>query len=173
VIPYGLASSAAALRNVPIPLAIVALLQFLQGVIFVGVAAGLGLLISGRLGLGAPLLQAWLYKDRTYDARWRFGSSAGIGVVVGAVVALLAHFVFLPRIPQLLATDIDIAQWKRLLACFYGGINEEILMRLFLLSLVLWGLSKLWRDHTDPAVFGPPIWWSRSYLGPATFLPRS
>jgi membrane protease YdiL (CAAX protease family) len=26
-------------------------------------------------------------------------------------------------------------------------------MRLFLLSLVLWGLSKLWREHTDPAVF--------------------
>jgi membrane protease YdiL (CAAX protease family) len=35
--------------------------------------------------------------------------------------------------------------WKRFLACFYGGLGEEILMRLFLMSLVAWLVGKVWK----------------------------
>jgi membrane protease YdiL (CAAX protease family) len=37
------------------------------------------------------------------------------------------------------------ALWKRLLACFYGGIDEEILLRLFLFSLLAWLIGFAWR----------------------------
>jgi hypothetical protein len=39
------------------------------------------------------------------------------------------------------------ALWKRFLASFYGGIDEELLLRLFLLSLLAWLISFVW--HTS------------------------
>ena len=38
-------------------------------------------------------------------------------------------------------TEIPI--WKRFLAAFYGGIGEEILLRLFLLSMLVWIFGKI------------------------------
>jgi hypothetical protein len=32
----------------------------------------------------------------------------------------------------------DVAKWKWFFASFYGGITEETIMRLFLLSLLAW-----------------------------------
>lgn len=159
VIPYALASSAATLRTVPIPLALIAILQIVQGVIFVAIAASLGLLISSRFGLGAPLLQAWLYKGRTHGSLRRLGKWTLSGVSVGVIVAVLERFVFLRVNPQLSSTDIDIAQWKRLLACLYGGINEEILMRLFFLALALWVFSKFRGGQLGLATF-----WTANFL---------
>jgi membrane protease YdiL (CAAX protease family) len=46
--------------------------------------------------------------------------------------------------------------WQRFLACFYGGLCEEILTRLFLLSLVFWLLRLISRVRTatgDTIVF--------------------
>ena len=46
--------------------------------------------------------------------------------------------------------------WKRFLACFYGGLCEEILTRLFLLSLVFWLLRLILRVRSatgDEVVF--------------------
>jgi membrane protease YdiL (CAAX protease family) len=42
----------------------------------------------------------------------------------------------MPDLPFVKAARVPI--WKRLLACFYGGIDEEVLTRLFLLSLFAW-----------------------------------
>jgi len=66
------------------------------------------------------------------------------GLAVGIAVLLLIAFLFLPIIPTLpMASESTVAIWKRFLASFYGGIVEELLMRLFLLSLLAWLLSKL------------------------------
>lgn len=50
--------------------------------------------------------------------------------------------VILPAAPHLpglpFVSAARAALWKRVLVCFYGGIDEEILMRLFLLSLLAW-----------------------------------
>jgi membrane protease YdiL (CAAX protease family) len=41
---------------------------------------------------------------------------------------------------------MQIAFWKRLLAgVVYGGVTEELLTRLFLVSLLAWGLGFVWK----------------------------
>ena len=42
------------------------------------------------------------------------------------------------------STEIPI--WKRFLGSFYGGIAEEILMRLFLVSMLIWIFGKITRS---------------------------
>jgi membrane protease YdiL (CAAX protease family) len=46
-------------------------------------------------------------------------------------------------IPELTTANAQVSIWKTLLASLYGGVVEEILMRLFLVSLFAWLLSKI------------------------------
>ncbi|MCB9493292.1 MAG: CPBP family intramembrane metalloprotease [Epsilonproteobacteria bacterium] len=57
------------------------------------------------------------------------------GLAVGSCIKLLDKFVFI-HYSNVLNTQItDIAAWKGFLASFYGAINEEVLLRLFAVSL--------------------------------------
>jgi len=148
VIPYSLELSADFLRRVPLPMPLwlVILLQCVQGAIFFTVAVGIGLLVARKLGLGAPILENWIYQRGQAVSTDGLLGSVIAGAVVGVLVVVIARVVFFPLIPQLAAHgEGAMPLWKRLLACFYGAFDEEILMRLFLLSLVLWLLAKIGR----------------------------
>jgi hypothetical protein len=68
-----------------------------------------------------------------------------LGLASSAVMLILEITVFWPRLPKTMREDFPIpALWKRLLASIYGGIDEEILLRLFLLSVLAWLLSFVW-----------------------------
>jgi membrane protease YdiL (CAAX protease family) len=56
---------------------------------------------------------------------------------------------FAPYLPALSIADTHTAPWKTLLASLYGGIVEEILMRLFLMSLIAWIIAAVFRI-TEP-----------------------
>jgi membrane protease YdiL (CAAX protease family) len=63
--------------------------------------------------------------------------------------------------PKATEAIAEVALWKRLLAgLFYGGINEELLLRLFLVSLIAWTFARGWRRRpvlAGPAVMGAAI----------------
>jgi len=73
------------------------------------------------------------------------------GLSVGAVIRLLDKFLFSTRAQVLIeqaavkAETNNVLLWKSFLASFYGGINEEVLLRLFLLSLFVFMLQKFSR----------------------------
>jgi membrane protease YdiL (CAAX protease family) len=84
--------------------------------------------------------------------------SAGAGLLAGFVVAVLDSIVFWPYLPSNMKFDDRISLWKRLLAgLFYGGISEEILMRLFILSGLVW-LSALAFSVNTPNVDSKLFW---------------
>ena len=149
VIPYVLALFEAVLEQhpLPFPLPIVLALQFAQSIVLFGLAVGIGLLVAPKIGLGAPVIEAWLYKQAIPAASKMFVTATIAGAAVGAVMVGLARFVFpsiVPRLPG--GSEAAIEWWKRFLACFYGAFNEEILMRLFVLSLLLWLFARVWRN---------------------------
>lgn len=110
--------------------------------IFVGLKLGRG------LGLGAPILTA-LAEGKGLASSWRQSLITGliVGVVVGVVLLgiVLLLVPLLPKIPFVAAAKVAI--WKRMLACFYGGIFEELLMRFFLVTLIAWIASKLLKER--------------------------
>src|SRR5262249_8347705 len=66
------------------------------------------------------------------------GIALVFGIVSGAIL-LIADLFFLPYWPQpLIDTAKKTTLMENFLASFYGGINEEILMRLFLFSTLVW-----------------------------------
>ncbi len=128
------------------PLWVLALLQGAQSFVLMGVATGLGLLIAHHIGLGAPLLEGLLGgKPVTTQALAVIAPALIFGIASAAVLLLLEITVFWPRLPQAMRTTFPIpALWKRFLASFYGGIDEELLSRLFLLSLLAWLIGLAW-----------------------------
>ena len=125
---------------------VLVLLQSAQSVVLLGVVTGLGLLIAPHIGLGAPLLEGLLAgKHVTAQALAILAPALILGIGSSVVLLLLEITVFWPRLPQTMRDHFPIpALWKRLLACFYGGIDEEILLRLFLLSLLAWLIGFAW-----------------------------
>ena len=100
-----------------------------------------GLFLTRKVGLGLPHVENWLANN----AQWRslqstLRLSICAGVFAGLTIIGLEKAIFEPALnaASTLPELPDIAIWKRFLASFYGGITEEVMLRLFLMTLLVW-----------------------------------
>ncbi len=168
VLPYlsaVLASSTLTLKPLPLPLPILALIQ---GVTNFSIAIGLGLWFARKLGLGAPILEAWLYRRSSPPSSGLAAISCLTGIGLGLITLLLLRSsIGAPLASLPVATEGIMPLWKRFLACFYGGLCEEMLMRLFFLSFLLWLFGKCARI-SHPA-HSPVIFWIANLVAALAF----
>ena len=132
----------------PLPLPLIIVLGVAQNLALLSLAIGVGLLLARKLGLGAPLLESLLYhRKRSATVRGSLMPGVLIGLAAGVIVLvpILIAAPYLPGLPFVSAARVAV--WKRLLTGFYGGIDEEVLSRLFLLSLIAWLGTKLFQKH--------------------------
>jgi membrane protease YdiL (CAAX protease family) len=154
VIPYFLGLQAiATVPQPPAPTSLgqLVLYAILRNLIFLVPAAGLGLLVARKIGLGAPYLESWL--DGEPRPAEPFSSIVGPALFWATVTALIAFAidglfryalgVTFPA-PEIHAR-IAVPWWRSGLASFWAPWAEEIVDRLFLLSLVAWLGMKLFR----------------------------
>ena len=95
-------------------------------------------------------------RSPAWDGR-RLLNAAALGIGGGALAAGVDVVWFLPRLPDDMRALTDLALWKRLLAGFlYGGINEEVMARLFLTSGLVWLGGLLWKDQDGRPAAG--VW---------------
>jgi membrane protease YdiL (CAAX protease family) len=150
VLPYSLALQAKVLESAPppLPLAILIPIQILQNAILFALVIAAGLWAANRTGLSFPILEDGLagrpIKDRLKGILL---PSISVGVIASMLIILLEIMFFEPMLAAQLgdraaALYLDGAAapsaWKGFLASFYGGINEEILLRLGLMSILAW-----------------------------------
>ena len=93
--------------------------------------------------------------------------SLTVGAIGGVLVVVLDRLVFQPLIPEFNAAQFpEPAVWKGALATLYGGIAEELLCRLFLLSLLALCLRRISRTPT-----GLPKWifWTANLMAALIF----
>jgi uncharacterized membrane protein YedE/YeeE len=153
VIPYSLALTSTEVKITPVMM----ILTITQNLVLFAVVIFLGLLLSKQIGMGLPILKNVLEgKNQTKELKLILIPSIGLGLVAGVLMVLLA----IPfNIPELNNSELSISPWKALLASFYGGIAEEVLLRLFLVSLFVWITFKLKKNKDGmPTNFG--IWLS-------------
>jgi len=75
--------------------------------------------------------------------------------VLSGVLIVVADFAFQGLSVSLIQEEIHAPIWAALLASFYGGIAEEVLMRLFVMTLLVWLISKITKT-----IKGLPARWS-------------
>ena len=124
-------------------------LSISQNAILFSIAIALGLILAHQIGIGAPLIDNFL----THSGVNYVISSLLIPLILGLFggsALLLMDLKFLPYLPEkLLRTALKTTQWENFTASFYGGINEELLMRLFGVSLIAWVLEKIWHTPSN------------------------
>ncbi|MFQ5593941.1 MAG: CPBP family intramembrane glutamic endopeptidase [Anaerolineae bacterium] len=166
VIPYSLSLSGP-LPPLPIPLWLLLILQIFQNLVLFAVATALGLWLGRKVGLGAPILRGWLAGEPDAPARFRSlllpASVAGASSAI-AILALEVG-VFAPRLNASPEISTGPPAWQGFLASFYGGINEELLLRLGVMTLLVWLGSKL----TRAAQPGAGVIWMANLLAAVLF----
>jgi hypothetical protein len=116
--------------------------QTAQGIVLLGICSRIGIWAARKTGLTLPIFDALASRQ---PVPWRGRAAAvsmGAGLVGGAIVVLLDVFVFAPA-QSVALSGSPPAAWEGLLASFYGGISEEIFLRLFLLSLLVLGARRI------------------------------
>lgn len=102
---------------------------------WIGTAAG------RRLGVGSPIVEAYLSKQPV-----RFGKTlawAALWGALGGLSVIALDAVFAPLMPAALRSLPQPTPFEGLLASFYGGISEEVLIRLGATTLFAWLVAKV------------------------------
>ncbi|MGE5249107.1 MAG: type II CAAX prenyl endopeptidase Rce1 family protein, partial [Bacteroidota bacterium] len=143
---WGLMEKTAAVSKVSVQL--LAAGQIVQSTIWMFFTVGIGLLLAAKTGLGAPILRGYLTGEQV-GAKFRSHILPSVLLALFATMAVIAldQLFFIPRMPGFSSAISQITGWKGILASLYGGITEEILTRLFSVTLLAWILSRF--SHTD------------------------
>ena len=155
--------------EIPAPTLLIA--QVVQGILLTAVAAGLGLWLGPKVGLGAPELRAVVAGE---DGAWRrvragLPFAAGLGVASAVVfVALSAASAPLmpPSFVESMSGLVMPSAWQGLLASFGAGINEEIWLRLGLITALVFVGAKLLGRGERP---GAGVVWAAIFLATLAF----
>jgi hypothetical protein len=147
------------------------LISCAQTSVLMAIVVTLGLWASRKAGFTTPLLHAWLGRV-PLPAGFARGMliSAFTGCVAGGLMLGLEVAVFKPAgVLALFAKQIATppAPWRSVLASFYGAIDEEILLRLCLLSLIALGLRRL--SGTSKAGLSSRVFWSANLIAALMF----
>lgn len=147
ILPYGmrLASEVTKKKPTKLPRWALLLISILQNAVLFAVIIAIGLLAAHQVGLNPTMIG-----HLPISVLW--------GIIAGGILMILDLW-FLPHLPEkLLTTALKTTQWENFSASFYGGINEELLMRLFGLSTVAWLLSRVW--HTASGLPTTGVFWT-------------
>jgi membrane protease YdiL (CAAX protease family) len=147
IIPYTLTLQASLLKELPVPLYTLLSIQILENAILFAVFIFVGLYLAKRVDLGLPILESLLEGK---EVKTYFKSILAISVALGvlaAILAIMGNFLFYAFAGPLPIQTASPPIWQSFLASFYGGIDEEIAMRLFLMTLLVWIFSKIKRTE--------------------------
>ena len=148
ILPYALELQGSTLESLdlPIPLPALITLQIVQGAILFAITIFAGMFFASRVGLEAPILDSLTRGESVSDKmRAILLISIGLGVLASLVIIgidLLLQPALVRELGDSANTlnlqNVHPAAWKGFLASFYGGITEEILLRLFVMSFLAW-----------------------------------
>jgi hypothetical protein len=140
-LPYIFALQHDVISKATIPLSLIGLLTVTQTGVLMAIAIYLGLKISQRIGLSSLVLfDSNIPLKQSLKDIFKF--SVPIGIAAGFIIKLVDQF-FSKYIPEIVATTNQISPWKALLVAPYGGVVEELLLRLFCVSLLAWLIGKI------------------------------
>ena len=131
-------------KPLPLPMAVIRLLNIVQPAVLVSLATFVGLMLATRVGLSAPVAQAWAERRPLLPALRPQLLPGIFGAVIAApsiIGCWLLWKTFLP--PSFVQSAEGLSRMlppvTRLL---YGGITEEVLLRWGFMTLLVWAAWK-------------------------------
>jgi membrane protease YdiL (CAAX protease family) len=140
-LPYIFALQHEVIEKTAMPLPLMVLVSVAQAAVLLAIAVFFGLRLSKSIQLTPfTLLDSKMFSGKGLMKAIKL--AVPIGIIVAVVIKFFDSF-FTQSIPQIIATAEQIPFWKSLLVAPYGGVVEELLMRLFFVSLFAWLIGKI------------------------------
>lgn len=176
LVPYLMQVMPGRFADLPVPVSVLVAAQALQVFVLMGLLSLAGLRMGHRVGLGAPLLQHWFNgMPAPRKGSLRPLNAVTAGVLAGAAILALAALID-PSLPPMInppaQAEAGQSAINGFLASFYGGIVEELQLRLFLMTLVVWLVAKLRKAAPGPATYWGAILFAALLFG-AGHLPAA
>jgi membrane protease YdiL (CAAX protease family) len=152
IFPYVLSVQGNILKTIGQPIELLFIAQFIQCFVLFSITIFFGLILTKKIGFRLPLLEALVGKK---DFRNILKNIFVMSVLTGAAVAAVIYG--LDALFTALGVGVTTHQsyapiWQKLIAALYGGVTEELLLRLFLMALFIWLSMKLWRRNKPTRV---------------------
>jgi len=145
ITPFLLTTQGDILKELPISLPVVILISTIQSAILIGIATFIGLFLNKKVGFATPIISSWLVGESISK---KTKSVAIVSIKFGVLSGLLIigfDYLFNFFIEPIAAASTPL--WQGFLAAFYGGIGEEILLRLFFVTLLVWIMWRFSRSN--------------------------
>lgn len=142
-LPYIFTLQKSVIEKAGQPLWVVGVASTLQAGILLAIAVFFGLKLVKAINLNP-----FVFWESAVPAKENIKRILKLSIPIGVAVALVikfGDFFFLKSIPELKVAAEAIPFWKALLVAPYGGVVEELLMRLFLVTLFAWVFGKIFK----------------------------
>ncbi|MEH7388595.1 CPBP family intramembrane glutamic endopeptidase [Bacillus sp. JJ1521] len=125
-------------KKIP-PTPVLMLISILQSVVLLGVSAFIGTWLAPKVDLHWWLIDQWLHGTAV---PYSISGTILLSIIVGAIASFIIFgldILFMKKMPKV---DIDEpSKFQAFIASFYGGISEEVLTRLFVMTAVVYVLN--------------------------------
>jgi len=158
VVPYqidALKSTTPGILETMPPLAIVMLAGGIQSALLSFVLSFIGIKLARQGGLSFEFFETLLERKKPIWSKKALITSVLFGAIIAVVIVFSDIVVFQFFIPELAGFASGPSLFALIAGVLYGGIVEEVLMRLFLMSFVVWIVMKLSKSKLENS---PPPW---------------
>jgi len=131
-------------QEIPLPLPVLILLGSIQIAVVTLVLSFLGLQMMRGTDLS-------LFKRE--NRKYGYKLALFFGFITGLLVAGSDRFVFQMFIPELTRYEVKFSFIALLTGVFYGGVVEEVMLRLFLMTLLLFIVVKIKKTSSIPNAY--------------------
>lgn len=131
------------IKTMPFPTGVLQIISALQLAIISFIVAFTGIKIARKTGFSLNVIDSIFNKGRVKFDK----NGALLAVLFGCITALMLagtdRFHYQNRIPLIGETEPEFSWIGLMVGVFYGGVFEELLMRLFFMSLLIWLFMKV------------------------------
>lgn len=137
--------TAMASMNLPYPFLL--LLSAIQLTIVSFIVSMIGIYIARKVGFSLPVLDAFFKKERIRFDRSGLILAIIFGMLTALAIAGADRFYYQYKIEAIAQSEPQFSLIGLIAAVLYGGVFEELLLRLLFMSLVIWIIMKVVRKN--------------------------
>ncbi|GGP16911.1 CPBP family intramembrane glutamic endopeptidase [Oceanobacillus neutriphilus] len=142
IIPYQITLMGGQSASGDIPNSLIVMINSTVQIVYMFVMILIGLRLQNRTGLNAPVLNGIVYPETRIHISKKWLTSSIVVALIGSLITILLDlFVFSPLMEAPMGQSSSPNWWQGLLASIYGGFTEEIMLRLFGMTLIVWLLA--------------------------------
>ncbi|WP_429841610.1 CPBP family glutamic-type intramembrane protease [Brevibacillus sp. FIR094] len=126
------------------PISVMVAIISIQSCVFLALATAIGLWLMPSTGLRLSILDHWVSGAKLPFSFWTFWAvSISSGVAVGLLVKWVDRYFFQPHMTTIMGKEPISSRFFGFLSSFYGGVCEEVLMRLGVMTVVVFLAQKM------------------------------